>query len=72
MEWTSDNAGERYTATQGSCQGLVWRESAGEWSALISREGTALHTNRFTTLEEAWAWCEAQLADLAAGGQCAP
>ena len=72
MEWTSAAASEMYSTTQGSCQGLVWQESTGGWKAMVSRQGVAVRTDRFTTLEEAWAWCEAQLNDLVTTGQCAP
>ena len=70
MDWISDTTGEQYTATQGSCHGLVWQESTGGWKAIVSHQGVAVRTNRFTTLEEAWAWCEAEIAPLAAAGRC--
>ena len=71
MEWTSHNAGERYTTTQGTCQSTVWRDTTGQWTAVVSSEGLAVGQNSFASLEDAWAWCEAQLADLAAAGRCA-
>ena len=64
MDWTSDTAGELYSATQGSCQGLVWHNPMGGWKALVSRKGVAVQANQFATLEEAWAWCEPHLAAL--------
>ena len=66
MEWASDDAGERYTRTRNGYQATVWRDMAGGWEASVSRAGIAVTTNTFTTLEEAWSWCEQQLAARAA------
>ena len=71
MEWTGETADEHYTTTQGRCQGTVWRNLAGEWTAVVSSDGIAVGQHSFAALEDAWAWCEAQLADLAAAGRCA-
>ena len=70
MEWTSDTGGQTYTTKQESCQALVWRTMSREWNVLVSGEGSAVGHETFTTLEDAQAWCEAQLAELAAAGQC--
>ncbi len=69
MDWISDT-GQQYTTTQGTCQGIVWHNTGGSWKAIVSRQGVAVRTNRFMTLEEAQAWCETQLAVLAAAGRC--
>ncbi len=69
MDWISDTD-QQYTTTQGTCQGMVWRNTGGSWKALVSRQGVAVGTNRFPTLEEAWAWCEAEIAALATAGRC--
>jgi hypothetical protein len=72
MEWTSDNGNQHYTTTQGSCQCVVWHHPDGDWAALISRDGHAVDQNWFPALEDAWAWCEARLAELAEVGRCDP
>ena len=72
MEWTSDNGNQRYTTTHGSCQAVVWQLADGDWAALISREGHAVDQNWFPALEDAWAWGEARLAELAVVGRCDP
>ncbi len=59
-------------ARQDSCQGLVWRTRSGEWRALVSWEGSAARHASFTTLEDAQAWCEAQIAELITISRCAP
>ena len=69
MDWISDTD-QQYTTTQGTCQEIVWRSTSRTWKAIVSRQGVAVHTNRFMTLEEAQAWCETQLAALAAAGRC--
>ena len=71
LAWTRDTTRERYTITQGTCQGLVWRHEHGDWAALVSRDGTAVSHDSFFALEDAQAWCEAQLTALAASGRCA-
>ena len=70
MEWTMDTD-HQYTVTQGTCQGLVWQHLRGDWAAIISRDGSTVSHDSFPTLEEAQAWCEAQLVALAAAGRCA-
>ena len=72
MEWTSDNGSQRYTTRHGSCHAAVWQHPDGDWSALISRDGHAVDQKWFPALEDAWAWCEARLAELAATGRCDP
>ena len=70
MDWTADDAGERYSASQGTCQGHVWRESTGDWAARISHEAHTVDQNWFPVLDDARAWCEVRLAELAATGRC--
>jgi hypothetical protein len=69
MEWTSDN-GQTYTAEQDSCQVRVWYSTVGEWKAFVRWAGSTARYASFTTREDAQAWCEAQLVELAAAGQC--
>ena len=70
MAWTSDTD-QQYTVAQGRCQGLVWQHLHGDWAALVSRDGRAVSQDNFPTLADAQAWCETQLAALAAAGRCA-
>ena len=70
MNWRSDDGGQTYTAQQDSCQGLVWRTTAGEWKALVRWAAGEARYASFTIREVAQAWCEAQFADLAAVGRC--
>ena len=69
MEWISDNPGERFTTTRGRYQAVVWQTKTGHWGASIKRDGAAVAQDTFNTVEFAWAWCEAQLAALAAAEQ---
>ena len=70
MEWTSDTTGRRYTTTQGSCQGTVWQDATDLWTAIVSAHGLAVGQNSFTAVEDAQAWCEAEVAALTAAGWC--
>ena len=72
MEWTSDTEGEIYTMQQGSCQALVWRDTAGLWVAHVKCDGTAIGSERFAALDAAWAWGDTQLEELVAAGHCDP
>ena len=70
MDWQTDTTRERFTLTQGTCQGLVWRPRHGDWTALVSRNGVALSHDTFTVLEDAQAWCETEITVLTAAGRC--
>ncbi len=70
MEWTSDTTSEKYTTMLGNCQGMVWQHPQGTWAALVSRDRSATAQNSFPSLEEAQAWCETRLEELAAAGRC--
>ena len=69
MEWTSDPAGARYTARQGSCQGYVWR-AAGGWAAAVHHPESAVGRDSFATPTKAHVWCEERLSALATAGRC--
>ena len=71
MEWTNDNAGERYTASQGTCAAKVWYSAVDHWSGSVSRAGASIGQHHFSTLQDAQAWCEARLMEFAADGHCA-
>ena len=68
MEWNSDNPGQRYTTTKGRYEATVGQTEAGHWRARICCVGAVELQDTFNTLEDAWAWCEARLAELAAAG----
>ncbi len=70
IDWTS-NGDHQYTVTRGPCQALVWQHVDGDWAAIVSLHGSAVSHDSFPTLEEAHAWCEGEIAALAAAGQCA-
>ena len=53
-QWTGDDSVERYTATQGSCQGLVWHESTGGWKALVSRHDVDTTRIRLIVRRKIW------------------
>ena len=71
MEWMSTNEGRTHTVRQDDCQALVWRMATGAWDALVIRQGRAVGHDRFVALQDAQAWCEAEIAALAATGPCA-
>ena len=64
MHWTAAPSGRLFTLTVESCKAIVQRASSGEWIALISRNRAAVGHQRFFRLQEAQAWCEAQIAEL--------
>ncbi len=53
MNWQRGSNQQQYTLTSGICQALVWYQPAGEWTALISRNHTAINHNFFKNLMEA-------------------
>ncbi len=71
MEWTSDTTGRRYTTTQGSCQGTVWQNTTGQWTATVHSTGLDVGQRSCAALADAQAWCEAQITALVATGRCA-
>ncbi len=71
MEWTSDNDAEIYTFTQGPCAAKVWYSAVDHWCGSVSRVGVSIGQRSFTTIQDAQAWCEAQLAAFVADGHCA-
>ena len=66
MEWTSDHRGERYATTQGRYEAVVWQHAPGVWHARVCRDSAVEAQTTCPTLEDAWSWCEAQLAALVA------
>ncbi len=63
--WIYDPANDRHILVAGDYQCRVWRATSGPWTAMISRQGVAVAHDHFPTLQDAQAWCEAQLDLLA-------
>ena len=70
MEWTIDNAGERYTRMQGTCVAKVWYTAVDHWSGSVSRARASIGQHHFSTLQDAQSWCEARLREFIADGHC--
>jgi hypothetical protein len=66
MEWTFGPATKAYTAELGGGHARVWRAPAGTWSARVTIHRYEQWRHGFHALEEAQAWCEAQLNQLVA------
>lgn len=64
--WLRGSKQRQYTLTVGLYQALVWYQTTGDWSALISRDNVAVTTNLFATLIDAQVWCETHLTELQA------
>ncbi len=70
MKWTGDETTAIYTFTQGTCHAKVWYSPIDHWCAFISRAGSSIGQHSFTTVQDAQAWCEAQLSVHIADGRC--
>jgi hypothetical protein len=62
--WQRGSHQHQYTLTVGDYQALVWRQTTGDWAALISRDNVAVNNNTFRTLKDAQIWCETHLTEL--------
>jgi hypothetical protein len=65
-KWQGGSGQQQYTLTVGDYQALVWYQTTGDWSALISRDNVAVNNNTFNTLKDAQIWCETHLTELQA------
>ena len=65
MEWREDEADHAFTLIVEPYRCRVWFTTLGNWAAVISHHGIATAAYNFPTLEEAQAWCAAQVT---AGG----
>ena len=63
MEWYDDPAEHAATLIAEPYRCRVWYTTLGNWAAVISHHGIATAAYNFPTLEEAKAWCEAQVTD---------
>ncbi len=64
MDWHRGRIVHQYSLTVGDHQALVWLQTTGDWTALISREHAAVAHNFFKNVIEAQLWCEAYLAKI--------
>lgn len=62
MEWHDDPDGQAATLIAEPYRCRVWRSAEGTWAAMVSRRGDAEATYSYARLEDAQAWCEAQIA----------
>ena len=58
MAWIFRPLQGAYITSLGTHRCRVWREHAGTWSAMVSREGAATTHDSFPTAEAAMAWCD--------------
>ena len=70
MEWIGDDVAQVYTLTQGTCHAKVWYSVTDHWSAFVHHAGGSIGQHSFTTVQDAQAWCEAQLSVHIADGHC--
>ena len=60
--WEPDPSGEAYTLSSGAFRCRVWFTSLNTWAAAHMYHGTSSASYSFTTVEDAQAWCEQQVA----------
>jgi len=68
MEWHQNSQGT-YILTQGSCRAYVRLLPVGKWEGEVGFSSVA-YTQAFSTLENAQAWCLAELTKIASRGDC--
>ncbi len=61
MAWTFNAADHTYQLITDSAHCLIWRTKAGLWWAFVGNDGRATMSSNCPTVDEAKAWCEAQL-----------
>ena len=66
MNWKQDAINDAYPLSSGDSRCRVWR-MLGAWQAIVSHCGEATTGYNFKTVEDACAWCEAQIADQTVG-----
>ncbi len=64
MEWSSAEDSQTYTTVHSDHRAMVWRHEGGRWTALVTKAGREAGHKHFAKLEDAWAWCEARIAEL--------
>jgi hypothetical protein len=66
MTWGYDPLTKAYSLLTGLFRCTVRHTAAGQWLAVISCQGHGTDGYSFDTLQEAQAWCEARVTELAA------
>ena len=66
MPWEYDASTQAYRLVSGSYRCTVRRTAVGPWLAVISWQGQGADAYSFDTLDEAQAWCETRVTELAA------
>ena len=61
MEWVHDPADHAATLIVEPYRCRVWYTTLGNWAAVIRYHGIATAAYNFPSLEEAQAWCAAQV-----------
>ena len=64
--WVYDPQTQTYALLNGRYRCTVRHIASGAWLAVISVEGQGADAYSFDTQEEAQAWCEARVAEIAA------
>ncbi len=62
LAWTHDTPDNAYTLISGEFRCRVWFTSLNTWAAAHMYHGTSSASYSFTTVEDAQAWCEQQVA----------
>ena len=70
MDWTGDDKAQVYTLAQGTCHARVWQSPVGHWRAVVTSIRSTVGQENFLKVADAQAWCERQLAELVAEGDC--
>ena len=67
MSWSFDTTTQRYIMTVGAYRASVWQDvsdgrgTAASWGATVAGHNTATAAFNFASVDEAQAWCEAEL-----------
>ncbi len=64
MTWVYDPPTQAYHLIAGTYRCAVRRMTAGQWVAVVSRQGHGADAYSFDTEVEAKAWCEERLAEM--------
>ena len=62
MDWNHDATNDTYTLISGDIRCWVWCSRGIRWNANVSQHGDVLTVYKLRTVEDAKAWCEAQIA----------
>jgi hypothetical protein len=70
MDWSFNPKTAIFSLMVGICAAKVWLIPSGYWCGSVTVANQTTAGPRCLTREHAQAWCEAQLAALAAAGRC--